>query len=461
MLKIYLVISVVVLLVLMSGFLVYYSNSTIRNTTNHIVLYENFTGSNKTSFPVHQYDLNINHTYIIPNLTYPVNLNVSDAIYATPTIYNRIMYVTTMGSLRELEAQRYDKTTGKVIAIDMQSNKVLWSDNFSNQIMSQPIIAGNVLVVAMGNNQEVPPQFYNENNAVIGIDMENGKVLWIDNMSSSAMTTPAYFEGNVIGVTMMGEVYIINASTGKLLNASYLRLPDLLSSPLLVNGTVYVGGSYSILMNNGSRQNFGSFFAINALTGSLIWKTDFPNASAGLNDICPTFHDGIIVAAYLADSVYNNPTLVAMNATTGKVLWELNETEESKIINVTQPQNISGSLNFTENTLSPLVFWDGDVLSDSNFLGILFAVNITTGKVVWAVDTGQSEGPPNVIDGKYLITMNDAGDLFVINATNGSVLYDKPIGIPRLASQIIITKNYAIISGMNGDIESIPINLLV
>ena len=280
-------------------------------------------------------------------------------------------------------------------------------------------------------------------------------------MSSSAMTTPAYFMGNVIGITMMGEVYIINASTGKLLNASYLMLPDLLSSPLLVNGTVYAGGSYSLLLENGSRQNHGAFFAINALTGSIVWQTNFPNASAGLNDICPIFHKGIVVAGYLANSAYGNPTLVAMNASTGKVLWELNETKESKIVKVIRPQNVSGMLNFTENTLAPLVFWNGNVLSDSNFVGILFEVNITTGRVVWAVNTGQCEGPPNIIDGKYLVIMNDAGDLFVINATNGSVLKTEPTGIPHLASQPIVTKNYVIITGMNGEIKSIPVNSLV
>ncbi len=457
MIKPYYVVFAAIALAFVFGLSIYAYRQTMRVST----LYNNITSTSKTAFPVHQYDFNVDHTYIIPNYTFPVNLNVSSAIYATPTIYNGIMYVTTMGSLRELEAQRYDKTTGKVIAIDMQSNKVLWSDNFTNQIMSQPIVAGNILVVAMGNNQEVPPKYYNENNAVIGINIENGKVVWVDNMSSSAMTTPAYFMGNVIGITMMGEVYIINASTGKLLNASYLMLPDLLSSPLLVNGTVYAGGSYSLLLENGSRQNHGAFFAINALTGSIVWQTNFPNASAGLNDICPIFHKGIVVAGYLANSAYGNPTLVAMNASTGKVLWELNETKESKIVKVIRPQNVSGMLNFTENTLAPLVFWNGNVLSDSNFVGILFEVNITTGRVVWAVNTGQCEGPPNIIDGKYLVIMNDAGDLFVINATNGSVLKTEPTGIPHLASQPIVTKNYVIITGMNGEIKSIPVNSLV
>jgi len=234
-----------------------------------------------------------------------------------------------------------------------------------------------------------------------------------------------------------------------------------LSSPLLVNGTVYVGGSYSVLLSNGSRQNHGSFFAINALTGSMIWQTDFPNASAGLNDICSIFHDGIVVAGYLANSAYGNPTLVAMNSRTGRVLWELNETKESELVKVITPQNLSGMLNFTENALAPLVFWNGNVLSDSNFVGILFEVNITTGRVVWAVNTGQCEGPPNIIDGKYLVIINDAGDLFVINATNGSVLKTEQTGMPHLASQPIATKNYVIITGMNGEIESIPVNSLV
>ncbi len=433
------------------------------NITTPMTVYvaPNITLNDSLGTPVYQYDLNINHTYILHENVPPVNLNVGGAIIGTPTICKGLLIVTTMGNLTELEHQRYDLTTGSVVAIDMKSNKIVWKDVFPNQIMSQPITAGNVIIVAMGNNQEVPPKYFNLHNGIFGINVTNGKIIWNFTPSSSTMTTPALYKGNIYEVAMMGQVYVLNATTGKEVANFSIGLPDLLSSPLLNDNMLYFGGSYSILYPNGTRENHGQFFAINATTNNIAWATSFPNASAGFNDECAVFYKGMVISAYLANSAYTNPTLVAMNASTGKVIWELNETKAANEISISE-SNVSGTfLNFTENTVSPLVIWNGMVLSDSNFLGILFAVNITTGKPVWAVYTNQGEGPPNIVDNAYAVTLSDEGVLYVINATNGKIIKAVNLEIPHLTSQPVITNNYVIITGMNGEILSIPVNSLI
>jgi outer membrane protein assembly factor BamB len=401
------------------------------------------------------------HVYFLNASISPINMSVGDAIIGTPTLYRGILLVSTMGNLTLLQQSRYDLTRGGLTAIQENTSRVLWHDVFPNQIMSQPITAGNVVVVAMGNNQEVPPQYYNLHNAIIGIDLNSGRVLWQVNTTDSAMATPPLYDGNVIAVTMFGRYYLINATHGTIEANGSFNKPDLLSSPVLANGTVYFGGSSAYVYPNGTYKNSGGFFAMNALTGKILWETDEANASTGFNDECAVVYNGNVISDYLANSAFNNPHLISFNRTTGRILWEFNESLAVRTMNVTG-NSVSGlGLNYTQNAVTPLVIYNGVVYSDSNFLGVLFAVNASTGRPLWAFDTGQEEGAPNIIDGRYIIEISDGGTLFILNLTTGNLVNRIQTGIPHLTSQPLITRNYALITGMNGRIETIPINTLI
>ncbi len=443
-----------------------------------VYLHSISTSTITLGYPVVQYDAGPTHTYFINSSIAPLNISVHAAIYGTPTIYNNVLYVTTMGNLTQLQQSRYDLTNGTVSAIDMSTGVLLWKDTFPNQIMTQPITAKGLIVVGVSNNGEVPPQYYNTAEAIVGINMTTGKVIWNDangggSPTGTDLATPAYYNGLIIEPGM-GVATIYNASTGVVVNTINTYLPDLLSSPLLVNGTAYFGAGYASVygFNSFSRNISGvpmnitsdeRLFAVKIDSGKIIWQTRFLNAGAGLNDICAAFSNGTIVAAYLYQSDYSNPTLVALNSSTGNTIWKLNETKYVQYSHRAM-ENIPSmyyGLNYTQNTLSPITLWNGTAYSDSNYLGYLFAVNISTGKVLWATQTGQEEGNPNVFLGHYLIAITDGGMIIILNATNGNIINQKYIGLPHLASQPIITKNYAILSGMNGRIFTVPLKSLI
>ena len=293
-------------------------------------------------YPVVQYDAGPTHTYFINSTINPLNTSVHAAIYGTPTIYNNVIYVTTMGNLTKLQQNRYDITNGTVSAIDMNTGTLLWKDTFPDQIMTQPITAKGLIIVGMSNNGEVPPQYYNNAEAMIGINMTTGKIIWdhangFGTPTGTDLATPAYYNGLIIEPGM-GTVTTYNASTGAAVYTINTGLPDLLSSPLLVNGTAYFGAGYASVygFNSFSKNISGvpmniisneQIFAVKIDSGKVLWHTRFMNAGAGLNDICAAFSDGTIVAAYLYQSDYNNPTMMALNSTTGNTLWELNETK--------------------------------------------------------------------------------------------------------------------------------------
>lgn len=428
-------------------------------------------------YAVHQYDGGITHTYTINADIKPMNISVGGAIYGTPTIYNGVMYATTMGRLKDLQDSRYDLTKGQVVAIDMQTGKIVWNDMFPNQIMTQPIIAGGLVIVGMSNNGEVPSQYYNLAQAMIGINATTGKVVWeYPNHARSPtgpdLVTPAYYKGLIIEPGM-GTVEIYNASTGALVRSVNTGLPDILSSPLLVNGTAYFGAGYGTAYGynsfsyniSGVRMNITSderLFALDPATGHILWDTRFVNAGEGLNDVSPAWANGIVVAAYLYQSDYTDPWMMAVNSTNGQILWQLNETKYIKEHGLVTPYAIDGVfLNYTQNTISPITIVNGTAYLNSNYIGFLMAVNISRGEIMWATPTGQNEGNPNVFLGHYLLTVSDGGLLFVINSTNGDIVNVTNIGMPHLASQPIITDNYAILSGMDGRIVTLPLQALI
>ncbi|MHB1830267.1 MAG: outer membrane protein assembly factor BamB family protein, partial [Candidatus Micrarchaeaceae archaeon] len=178
--------------------------------------------TSSVGYRVLQYDGGPTHTYIINSSTPQINISVDGGIYGTPTIYDGVIYVTTMGNLTELQNNRYDLTRGTVSAIDLNTSTVLWSDTFPNQIMTQPITAGNLIIVGMSNNGEVPAQYYNNLGGMIGIDIKTGMVMWnvsngLNTPTGTDLTTPAYYKGLIIEPGM-GTVIIYNASTGAIVN---------------------------------------------------------------------------------------------------------------------------------------------------------------------------------------------------------------------------------------------------
>ncbi|MEM3247337.1 MAG: PQQ-binding-like beta-propeller repeat protein [Candidatus Micrarchaeaceae archaeon] len=413
--------------------------------------------------PVYQLDANLYHTYSLNITINPINLNVSEAIFATPTIYGNKLLVTTFGLFKYLDSQRYDLTNGSVIAINLNTSKILWRHNFPDQIMTQPITVGNLVIIVMGNNLEAPMKYWNYAYAIIALNITNGKIVWQYNTTFTQIATPSYFNGEIIEPAMGGGgAIVLNATTGNYITTVLTNVPTTLSSPLVVNGTAYFGGGGANFSNGASTPQDFHFFAINLTTNKIIWNINFTHAGGGINDVTPAYWNGIIVTGYLFESVYGNPVIVGINSTTGKILWEVNE---NQVLNKTavpdQPPLLPGTyINFTENSISPITIWHGIAFADSNFLGWLFAINITTGKPLWAVNTGQCESNPNVYNGTLIIA-NDYGVMFVVNATTGRIINETDIGIPHLENEFVLTKNYAIIGGLNGIIKSIPISALL
>ncbi len=457
------------------------STTAAPNQTNNITIYRVqpananvVTGAQN----VVRYDFNVEHLYHSNASVDPVTQYLNAAIYGPATIYGNVLLVSTMGNLTNLENSRYDLTNGSVAAVDLNTGKLLWRDYFPNQIMSEPIAVDNLAVVGISNNGEVPARYYNTNyDGIAAINITTGQIVWITRNNDGGSTgpdmpTPAYFNGNIIEPGI-GSVDFLNLTTGRIVNIVSTGLPDTLSSPLLANGTIYFGAGYATVYGfKNLYQNLSdvpvnvitnfTFFAMNATTGNFLWSDHFPNAGGGLNDVSPALWNGTVVTGFLYRSDYADPWVVGINMTTGNVLWETNETAYIDSM-ANKSEQLPSTINFgyNQNSISPVTIFRGTAYLDSNFLGYLVAVNISTGKIIWAVNTSQDESNPNVFYGNYLLQINDNGILYVLNATTGSLINHVDLAMPHLSGEPIITSKYAILTGMDGRIIYVPLSTLI
>ena len=145
------------------------------------------------------------------------------------------------------------------------------------------------------------------------------------------------------------------------------------ATPLMVNGTLYVTGSWSMV------------YALDAINGELKWFYDPEVDRAFLAKGCcdavnrgVAYSDGkVLVATY-------DGRLVALNAETGKVIWDVQTTDRNK------PYTITGAPRIAKNMV---IIGNGG--AELGVRGYVSAYDIETGEMVWRFYTV----PGNPADG--------------------------------------------------------------
>ncbi|BFI76063.1 PQQ-binding-like beta-propeller repeat protein [Sulfurisphaera ohwakuensis] len=380
---------------------------------------------------------NPQHIYFLPVTTGYFLINVSGAIIVPPSIYNNLLFVTTSGPMN-MSSRSLPYNIGCVYAINITDGEIVWNERFPNQIMTQPIIVNGILVVGLGNNQFINSTVRGTGtNMIVALNASNGKVLWNYTTLGEDMPTPVYYKGMIIEANGNGEVFALNLTNGKLIWNDYIGSYVSMSSPLLVNNVIYFGSAHPYI-----------FWAVSAENGKILWYDNFSenfSSLGGLDDSSPAYANGIVVTS-LAIHFQNNTmeeALVAMNAFSGKVIWWLNEGIAPLPPNLESP---------------PPVIYHGIVFHDSP-VGVLYAVNLTDGKVLWNFTTGFTTSNVDIVKGRVLI-QNQQGILFVLSI-EGKLI--KKILTPVMPGpgNILVTLNSVILVGVNGVIDSIPIQSIM
>jgi outer membrane protein assembly factor BamB len=302
------------------------------------------------------------------------------------------------------------------------------------------------------------------------LDANNGKIVWSDNLGDPITSSALVENGNVwIAPAGSDKIYKLNAATGATecsasIAGTVLSTPDIATPPGGVlsvyfgaigqgstNGPVagyaesncapeWSWSSYVISGQNsgtwselsyavdadgvgllvfGSANPDSEVYALNAVTGALVWNyaTYCPasedwDVGAGSDISAPGvngFADGVVYVDGKDGIFY------ALNLTTGKVVWRYNF-----------GGNRSGNPTITDTDAITVPALTGTTLVFGDTRG-LYALNAVTGKKLWfETGTGDINSSPTIVGpagGQVVAYADNKGHFHVVDLATGASLY--------------------------------------
>jgi outer membrane protein assembly factor BamB len=298
-------------------------------------------------------------------------------IHSSPAVGGDTVYfVTRNGTLHALDRNgksRWRVATGPDAPWP-------WGHESGDFFISSPVLAGDLVLFGGGDG------------VVYAIDARSGATRWKTATGERIRATPAVAEGGVFVGSARGRLYRFDLATGAKhwsydtagvgMDSSKFGFDrsTLQSSPAVANGVVYIG----------SRD--GSFYAVDAKSGALRWKTDYgfpwvitsPAVTGGRVYIGSS--DGLFIAAIDAES--------------GKEAWRGNV----------------GALVWSSLAVA------GDVLVAGDGAGRINAFDRADGKQLWTfrAGTGGIYSSP-VVDRDLVIAGSTDGAVYALRTSDTAV----------------------------------------
>jgi outer membrane protein assembly factor BamB len=298
---------------------------------------------------------------------------------------------------------RADPTHSSTAAVGPSNLTLAWKFTTKGSVISSSSIVYNIVYAG------------SQDKNIYAVGAQSGKLIWNYTTGGPIVSSPAVADGKVYVPSEDGYVYCLDANSGKLIwhtpiNSNLeFTFGDLVlkSSPAVSGGIVYVGSLD------------GYMYALNADSGSVVWRTK----TAGPIESSPAVDSD---AVYFTSQEPAAGNLYKLDANTGNVVWNL---------------TLSYQISFvggTEMLGSPSVA-AGMVFASSNW-GAYYAVNVTTGVVVWKfIDTDAIEfivSSPIYVNGDLFII--DKFNIACLNATNGHTLWSAYTG-----DELYVSPSYA------------------
>ena len=250
--------------------------------------------------------------------------------------------------------------------------------------------------------------FGSDDGNVYAVDAATGRQRWMARTDGPVPSTPALSGERLFALSYDGRLYALDARTGEVLwkfategerrfearglhgmqprTQTFADMYDVfLSSPLVVDGKVYFGSGD------------GHVYAVDAATGRLAWKfhtDDVVHAS-------PAYADGLVVIGSWDGRLY------ALDAATGAQRWAFQAGVDPLIHN-------------QQGFQSSAAIADGVVYVGCRD-GHLYAIDLRTGAAKWNSDTAGSwvVGSPAVAHGQVFYATSDTAQYRVDDAATG------------------------------------------
>ncbi len=392
----------------------------------------------------YQFEGNPCHQYYINGTIGAFNTVLSGGIDGPITLYKNTLLVP-------MEPPAYNYTPpsyyppnmsmmwGGLAAVNATTGKLIWQDNFTNPVMTQPLAVNGIAYVGTGDDYT---SVGSEQNGMFAINITDGRIVWEIKTTSQNMPTFVYYNGSIIKMsTLWNGFNLWNKSTANFTTHALQAFDPLtgnlkwqmglggfsaMSSPVLIGNTIYFGEMHQnsntlVRPNPPYILNHGIIYAINLDTHTAVWNTTFPNgADRATQDTTLAIWNNTLIDGYAftnyslpIQNMITNLTLVGMDRNNGSIKWEFNE---------------GRGPNTPRSMLPVFTAYNNIAFSVTTELGWLYALNMSTGQRLWKFHTGPSLQNPEVIDG-HVFAENQTGTVFILDM-NGTLYKTINLGTP-------------------------------
>lgn len=274
-----------------------------------------------------------------------------------------------------------------------------------------------------------------ESGNVLAVDVASGDLVWGTWLGAPIRSTPAVSGGAVyVGTDTNAALFKLNASTGAI-ECSAISPQPIEGSPTVLaattgNATVFVG-------TLDSSTQTGPLLAMNAGNCTIDWTfSAFPRL-AGSWDAVASVRNATGVPLVLFGTADPDAAVYAIDAVTGAEVWRFQTYNPA-------PGAYDVGAGVTISPPGALGFPHG-VAYVPNKYGIMYALDLSTGKQIWSVDFNKIAGTTDggrstaALEGQNLVFGFSRG-LFDLNATTGAVLwqYNDTAKVEVLSSPAIL-----------------------
>lgn len=270
----------------------------------------------------------------------------------------------------------------QLYCLDAHSGQVLWKFQAACSLFASPAIDRNLVFLGEGLHHDNAAKLY-------CLDANSGTKLWEFATKGHIEASPTVTQGAVYFGAGEDGVYCLDTSGRQIWHHPNVHVD---MTPALTDQGLFFGTFYG--------EN--AFYALDASTGQLLWKTPAPyNVGSSPSTDGKRLYFGLGNGTFGTSHAQPVGSVCCLEAATGRILWS----------------------TAVKDAVLTAIALDGDSLFFGSRDGHLYCADASTGKIRWSFDAQDPVlSSPAVADARVYFGSN-GGQMFCLDARSGQALW--------------------------------------